>query len=416
MSILYLLGIRIFQILITIASLFNLKAKLWVNGRRKVFQNLKIVIKPNEDIAWFHCASLGEFEQGRPVIKAFKEKYPSYKILLTFYSPSGYEIRKNYERADYVFYMPLDTPSNAKQFMSIVNPKVIFFVKYEFWYFFLKEIRNTNTPLYLISGIFREDQRFFKSKGVFSKKMLSCFKHFFVQNNESKILLNSVNINNVTITGDTRFDRVYSIAKQSKKLPVIEQFTKNDLVLIAGSTWKPDEELLIKYFNESNHNFKMIIAPHEIHKENITRIVKSFTENTNVAKYSDVNENKNSTSEILIIDNIGLLSSLYKYGNLAYIGGGFGKGLHNILEAATFGLPVIFGPNHKKFQEAIELKNLNSAFLISNYTDLKECLDNFFENLDQIKLCGKISAEFVENKRGATESILKIVEKDLLKS
>ncbi len=409
MTILYLFGIRIFYILVTIVSIFNPKAKLWLKGRKKIFKELSKKIHSDDKIAWFHCASLGEFEQGRPVIESFRQKYPDYKILLTFYSPSGYEIRKNYEEADFIFYLPLDTPRNAKLFLNIVNPEFVFFIKYEFWYFFLREIWERKIPLYLVSGIFRRNQRFFKKHAVKSRKMLGWFTHFFVQNEESKILLQSISINNVTVTGDTRFDRVYEITQQSKDLPLIEKFVKNNLVIVAGSTWKPDEDILIKYFNESNTRFKLIIAPHEIHKENINRIIKSVSKEKAVMKYSEANKESVSNADVLIIDSIGLLSSIYKYGHIAYIGGGFGKGIHNILEAATFGLPIIFGTNYKKFQEAVDLIKSGGAFSIVNYNELENSLTSLLKDPDKLRECGKVSLNYVEKNRGATDTILRMV-------
>lgn len=412
MTILYLLGIRIFQILVLLASPFNSKAKLWLKGRKTIFKSLKQNVDSNEKIYWIHCASLGEFEQGRPLIEALKNAYPQYKILLTFYSPSGYEIRKNYEHADYVYYLPLDTPLNAKHFVEMVKPQAVFFVKYEFWYFFLREINKRNIPLYLVSGIFRKNQRFFKPNGIKSRKMLKWFTHFFVQNEESKELLQSINITNVSVAGDTRFDRVYDITQKAKSLPLIESFTKDEIVLIAGSSWKADEELLLKYFNESTHQFKLIIAPHEIHKENITRIEKTISDSKKILKFSEANKTNIHKADVLIIDSIGILSSVYKYGNIAYIGGGFGKGIHNILEAATFGLPILFGPNYLKFKEAIELIKLKGAFTIKNYDELKSKLDSFLSNQERIKESGKISSKYVEQNRGATAHILNAIKMD----
>ena len=409
MTILYILGIRIFHILVIITSLFNSKARLWLKGRKGMYTELENCINPKDKIAWFHCASLGEFEQGRPVIEAFKEKHIDYKILVTFYSPSGYEIRKNYELADFVFYLPLDTSRNAKQFLTLVNPKIVFFIKYEFWYFFLKEIGKRKIPLYMVSGIFRNNQRFFKKRAVKSRKMLGWFTHFFVQNDESKELLQTVGLNNITVTGDTRFDRVYTILEQSIKLPLVEQFVKNNLTLVAGSSWKVDEDIILKYLKETDNSFKIIFAPHEIHKENINRIVNSVTGNKKVIKYSEANENNISDADVLIIDSIGILSSVYRYGNIAYIGGGFGKGIHNILEAATFGMPIIFGSNYLKFQEAVDLIELKGAFPISEFSDLENTLDRFFDDPEQIRNAGAVSLKYVEQRRGATADILKVV-------
>ena len=406
MSFLYLFGIKIFHVLVRFASVFNTKAKLWLNGRKNIFDDLSQKIQPEDKIAWFHCASLGEFEQGRPLIEELKQRHPDFKILLTFFSPSGFEIRKNYEKADFVCYLPLDTPQNAKQFLNIVKPQLIFFIKYEFWYFFLKEIGKRKIPLYLVSGIFRGNQRFFRKYTVLSRKMLSWFTHFFVQNEDSKQLLNSINIQNVTVTGDTRFDRVFTITQQSKDLPIIEKFAQNNTLLIAGSTWKPDEEILTKFFNQSDNQLKLIIAPHETHKENINRIIKLFPDKNLVRRYSEAIETDVSNFNVLIIDSIGILSSIYKYGQIAYIGGGFGKGIHNILEAATFGIPIIFGPGFKKFQEAVDLIKLGGAFSISNFEDFQDTINSFIENKEKIVRKGNVSSSYVKEMKGATDKIL----------
>ncbi|HAN19093.1 MAG: 3-deoxy-D-manno-octulosonic acid transferase [Bacteroidetes bacterium GWC2_33_15] len=395
-----------YYFLILLSSPFNQKAKLWIRGRKNIFNRIKASVNPNDKTAWFHCASLGEFEQGRPLIEAFREKYPGHKILLTFYSPSGYEVRKNYEKADYIFYLPLDTPVNAKRFLNIVNPEIVFFIKYEFWYYLIKETGKRGIPLYLVSGIFREKQLFFKWYGKPFRLMLENFTHFFVQNKTSEKLLKSVGINNTTITGDTRFDRVFSIAQQSKILPLAERFKQNNRVLILGSSWQPDEEIVLTYYNQNKNLFKLIIAPHEIENENINRIIKSVLPGKKVLKYSEANESNIELADILIIDSIGLLSSLYKYGDIAYIGGGFGKGIHNILEAATFGLPVVFGPNYKKFQEAVDLIEQGGAFTISDYTDFKNILDNTLSNPEKLKRTGKVSSDYVEYNKGATFKIL----------
>jgi 3-deoxy-D-manno-octulosonic-acid transferase len=392
-----------------IASLFNAKAKLWISGRKNLLKELGKEISSSDKIAWFHCASLGEFEQGRPVVEAFREQHKDYKILLTFFSPSGYEIRKNYDKADYVYYLPIDTTKNAKQFMDIVNPVVVFFVKYEFWQCFIGEIGNRKIPLYLVSGIFRKDHRFFKWYGGRARKILRNFTHFFVQNTESKNLLESINLENVVVAGDTRFDRVKTISEAAKNLPLIETLKNGKTTLVAGSTWKPDEEIIVKYLNSTNYDFKLIIAPHEIHKENIDRIERLFNQ-ISVLKYSEANESNIEEHNVLLIDNIGLLSSLYRYADVAYIGGGFGKGIHNTLEAATFGLPVIFGPNYERFQEAVDLKKLGGAFSISNQNDLNIVLDNLLENEQSISNAGSVSAKYVNDKKGATSEIIKLID------
>jgi len=410
MSGLYLLGIKIFYILVYFASFFHRKAKLWIRGRKHLFKKIALQVTPESKIAWFHCASLGEFEQGRPLIEAFKEKHTDYKILITFYSPSGFEIRKNYQHADYIFYLPLDTPRNAKKFLTLVQPDIIFFIKYEFWYFFLKEIYHRKIPLYLVSGIFRKEQRFFKSIHHNSRKMLGYFTHFFVQNEQSKKLLDSIDIKNVTITGDTRFDRVLTIAQQAKKLPLIETFKEKSVIFVAGSTWKPDEEIIIGYYNQQPSPFKLIIAPHEVHSQNIERILKLFDSDRKVIKYSDATIENINKADVLIIDCIGLLSSLYKYGDLAYIGGGFGKGIHNILEAATFGMPVVFGPNYNKFQEAVELIQQGGAIPIHNYNDFEQTINQMLVNKKILHEKGNIASKYVKQKAGATQKILTSIE------
>ncbi len=407
----YYLGIQIYYFLVLIASLLNRKAKLWIKGRKKLLKKIESRVNPEDKTAWFHCASLGEFEQGRPLIESFKEKHSDYKILLTFFSPSGFEIRKNYENADYIFYLPLDTPKNARKFINLVKPDIIFFIKYEFWYFFLKEIHQRKIPLFLVSGIFRKEQRFFKSINQKSKKMLGFFTHFFVQNNESEILLHSIGIKNVTITGDTRFDRVYAIAKQAKELPLIDKFKNKSNVFIAGSTWKPDEEIIINFFNQNTQHFKLIVAPHEVNPENIERILKLFDPNKNVVKYSEANIKNIDKADVLIIDCIGILSSLYKYGKIAYIGGGFGKGIHNILEAATFSMPIIFGPNYQKFQEAVDLIHQGGALAIHNYNDFEKVVNQMLVEKKLLEEKGKIASKFVEQKTGATDKILTSIDR-----
>lgn len=409
MMIFYLFGIKLLYIIAAIASLFNSKVKSWFKGQKNIFDKLKSEINTQEKLAWFHCASLGEFEQGRQLIETFKEKHKDYKILITFFSPSGYEIRKNYDKADYVYYLPLDTPKNAKQFLDIINPSLIFFIKYEFWYFFIREIGKRQIPLYLVSGIFRKNQRFFKSYAISSRQILKSFTHFFVQNKESQNLLSKINFTNVTISGDTRFDRVYTLSKQAKDLPLMEKFTANNITLIAGSTWKPDEEIIVSYFNENPQKFKLIIAPHEIHKEGVNRLINSFHKKIKIVKYSEANENNILSADVVIIDSIGLLSSLYKYGNIAYIGGGFGKGIHNTLEAATFGLPIIFGPNYLKFQEAKDLINLGAAESIDSASKLNKLLNTLLINNDEIIRKGNISAEYILKQKGATDKIISCI-------
>ncbi|WP_321279743.1 glycosyltransferase N-terminal domain-containing protein [Marinifilum fragile] len=404
MVLFYNLSIRLYVLLIRIAAFFNPKAKQWVVGRKNVFVKLQEEINGEEDIVWFHSASLGEFEQGRPVIESFKEKYPNSKILLTFFSPSGYEVRKNYEGADYIFYLPPDFARNAKRFMDIVNPKMAFFIKYEFWHHYLKELKKRNVPTYIFSTIFRPDQLFFKGYGSFHRKMLSAFTHLFVQNQESVDLLKRIGLSNVTLTGDTRFDRVYTIATNSKTLPKVEGFAQGKEVLIAGSTWPKDEENIIRYLNETKNSYKYIIAAHEVDEDHINNITSKIQKSW--VRYTKATKEEIDAAEVLVIDCIGVLSSLYRYGTVSYIGGGFGRGIHNTLEAATFGLPVIFGPNYHKFQEAKDLIEIGASKSYENYSELKNLLDIFYENSEKRNFSGLQSKNYVDKMRGASDKIL----------
>jgi 3-deoxy-D-manno-octulosonic-acid transferase len=399
MLLLYILGIRVYNFIIWVFSFFNQKAKFFIDGRKKLFEELEIKINNKEKHIWFHFASLGEFEQGRPVLEKLKSQYPAKKIVVTFFSPSGYEIRKNYALAD-VFYLPIDTASHAKRFIEAINPEMAIFTKYEFWHFYFKALKQRNIPLYLISGIFRENQSFFKWYGGFYRNILKAVTYFFVQNEESERLLKSIGINNVVVNGDTRFDRVYENAASPKSLPEIEKFINQAPTLICGSTWPEDEKLLAS-LPQKYPGWKFIIAPHEIHESHIESIEKQFPSGSlrfSVYKNSSADPHSN----ILIIDNIGMLSSLYQYGDMAYIGGGFGAGIHNTLEAAAFALPVIFGPKYDKFQEAKDLIALNAAKSISSENELQQAFTEF-QNNEGAKIASK---QYVANKKGATEAIL----------
>ncbi|WP_113663947.1 3-deoxy-D-manno-octulosonic acid transferase [Pedobacter nanyangensis] len=395
---LYNISMLIYGLLVRLASLFNAKAKLFVNGRKQIFRHISAKFNPNDQPIWFHFASLGEFEQGRPVLENIKVLKPNEKIIVTFFSPSGYEIRKNYTLADGIYYLPLDTISNAKKFIALVNPRMAIFTKYEFWPNYFRTLANANIPLYIISGIFRPNQVFFKEYGGFYRNVLGCVTHFFVQNEESAALLKGIGINNVAISGDTRFDRVYENAQAPKKLPIIEAFCGKSPVLIAGSTWPEDEKLLVG-LAAKNPNWKIVIAPHEIHEGHLNTIFDLFP---NALKFSAINSNMELKSQILVIDNIGMLSSLYQYGKIAYIGGGFGVGIHNTLEAAAFGLPVIFGPNYHKFQEAKDLIEIGAAKSISNTEELSTAFDHYVQQES-----GMLAKNFVASKKGATEMIIK---------
>lgn len=403
----YPLIIRFYGFSIRIASLFNSKAKQWIDGRKGIFESIKKSIKTDDNIIWFHAASLGEFEQGRPLIEQLKEKNPENKILLTFFSPSGYEVRNNYDKADYIFYLPLDTKYNAKRFLSLVKPKAVFFIKYEFWRNYIYEIHRNNIPLYLISGIFREDQVFFKWYGKSYRNVLEKFRHLFVQNEKSQELLNSININSSSIAGDTRFDRVKEIADSVIQDEKIINFIDNKKLIIAGSSWEADEKLLFEYFKNTDKNFKLIIAPHDIKGANIARLIKSV--NKPSIKYSELNENNGKNKDLLIIDNIGMLSSLYSYSDFAYIGGGFGAGIHNILEAAVYGQAVIFGPKFQKFDEAKEMVKTGSAFSINNYADLAEIFNKLLTDQSFLKEKSERADKFVKANLGSVDFILKQV-------
>ncbi len=403
MKFLYNFFILVYYLSIKIASLFNAKAKLWVLGRKNIFEHLQSTFKDaSSEIIWFHCASLGEFEQARPIIESIRKHETKYKILLTFFSPSGYEIRKNYAQADYIYYLPIDTIGNARKWIEIIKPSKVFFVKYEFWFNYLNELKRKEIPTYLVSGIFRDDHYFFKWYGGWFVKQLSCFTHFYLQDEKSISLLKSKGITNTTLAGDTRFDRVNDIANSIKTFPIVEQFKKNTPVLIMGSSWKEDETVI----SEINLNeYKVILAPHEIDESHIQSIIQLFSKRK-ILRYSQANSDNVSEANMLIIDNIGMLSSLYQYGAIAYIGGGFGKGIHNILEAATFGLPVLFGPNYNKFNEAKELIQLGGGFTFSNTLELEKTMKLLHDKII-LQKASQIAKNYVQGRIGATEIILR---------
>ena len=409
MQLIYNISILLYLQAIRIASLFNAKAKLWIDGRN----NQEIRIKNQEsqsEIIWFHCASLGEFEQARPLIEAIKQNPESQilnsksTIVLTFFSPSGYEIRKNYQYADYVFYLPIDTPANAEKFIEAINPALVFFVKYEFWFNYLQQLKRRNISTYLVSGIFIENHYFFKWYSAWFRRQLNCFTHFFLQDEKSCELLKAIGYKNITLSGDTRFDRVMDIAKNVKSFTLTEHFKQGKNILIAGSTWKEDEEIISTF---KSGNFKLIIAPHEIDENHINSIIGLF-KNSSIVRYSKANEENIKSADVLIIDNIGMLSSLYQYGTIAYIGGGFGKGIHNILEAATFGLPVIFGTNYQKFNEAKELIHLGGAFSIADYHEFDKTMQLLSDKV-VLQTASYISKNYIQGRVGATDIILKSI-------
>lgn len=401
---LYNIAIQLYSLLIRILSPFNTKASLFINGRKHIFDKIAKKVRPNTPHIWFHFASLGEFEQGRPVLEQLKTAYPEKKIVITFFSPSGYEIRKNYTLAEGVFYLPLDTPGNAQRFIQTIRPELAIFTKYEYWYHYFKALHQHNIPLLIISGIFRPNQIFFKSYGSFHRKMLGYVTRFFVQNHESIALLKTINIQNATLSGDTRFDRVAENATLPKRLDVIDKFCRNMPTLIAGSTW-PEDEQLIAQLCKMHPNWKFIIAPHEIGIHHIREIEKLFPE---AIKYSEfVVDTIDNQAQVLIIDNIGMLSALYAYGKVAYIGGGFGAGIHNTLEAAAFGIPVIFGPKYDKFQEAKDLVQLGAAKSINNLNELEVAFSALTTSVDS----GQIAKDYVDSKTGSTNQIVQYLAK-----
>lgn len=386
-------------------ALFSPKMKLFVDGRKEVFSILQSKINPTDKTIWFHAASLGEYEQGLPVIEKIKIQYPNHKIVVTFFSPSGYEVRKNNTIADATVYLPLDTKSNAQKFIKTINPELVFFIKYEYWPNYLNELKKLEIKTYLISGIFREKQAFFKWYGGFYRNALKTFDYFFVQNESSKKLLQSIGFNNVKISGDTRFDRVVSILERDNSLDFIEQFKNNQTTIVIGSSWPKDESLLLNFINQTDENLKFIIAPHNIKSEQILELQKSITKKTIL--FSE-KENKNlSNFNVFIIDTIGILTKIYSYADIAYVGGGFGNpGVHNILEPATFGVPIIIGPNYSHFAEAIALVHQEGCVSITTQNEMNEAFDNLIQNEDVRHEKGHICSTFVQMNKGATNIIL----------
>ncbi|MFK8302300.1 3-deoxy-D-manno-octulosonic acid transferase [Capnocytophaga stomatis] len=407
MKTLYTLSIYVVGFALKIIALFNKKLKLFVEGRKNLFPYLQENIQKGERYVWVHTASLGEFEQGLPVIKALKNR--GKKILVTFFSPSGYEIRKNSPDADLVVYLPLDTPKNARKFLEIVQPEMAIFVKYEFWYHYLNELKNRGIKTYLLSGIFRENQIFFKPYGAMMRDCLRAFHHFFVQNEKSKKLLQSIGFENITVSGDTRFDRVSEILKRDNSLDFMEAFKGNSLCVVFGSSWESDEEIYLKAINYSdNKNVKYVIAPHDIKPEKIDSFRRKIALKT---VFFSEKEGKNlSEYDVLILDTIGILTKVYSYADIAYVGGGMGNsGLHNVLEPAVFGIPVMIGKNYDKFAEAKELVERGGVISVSTEKELEEKLSLLIQNLDKRAEIGKINADFVKKNSGATYEFLEIV-------
>ena len=408
---LYLLGVAV-------ASLFSEKVKKMWRGERDAFRVLREKVDPDAKYVWFHAASLGEFEQGRPIMEQLRRQHPDYKILLTFFSPSGYEVRKDYPGADIICYLPLDTITNARRFLRTVRPVMAFFIKYEFWYNYLHILRHRGVPVYSVSSIFRPGQIFFKWYGRQYGHVLKCFTHFFVQNEQSRELLSTIGITDVSITGDTRFDRVLQIKEQARQLPVVEAFlgeraSEPQKVFVAGSSWQPDEDIFVPFFAK-HPDWKLIVAPHVIGEDHLQQIEQKL-EGRKVVRYTDAEKSLSSSRsplssyDVLIIDCFGLLSSIYHYGQVAYVGGGFGVSIHNTVEAAVWGVPVIFGPNNQKFQEAQELKACQGGFEIGGAEDFARLMERLIADADYLKQSGNQAGNYVQGRAGATQKILEFV-------
>ena len=408
MTLLYNIAMLIYQSFIWLASKFNNnKATLFLSGRENVFALLEQKRLPGERYVWFHAASLGEFEQGRPIMESLKNSHPEFKILLTFFSPSGYEVRKDYQGADIICYLPMDMSWNVKRFLDIVQPDCAIFIKYEFWMNYLLELKKRQIKTYIVSAIFRESQLFFRSYGGFYRRLLKSFSHLFVQNDESVRLLHYIGVDNVTKVGDTRFDRVADIAAKSKDLPIVQAFKSDAKVLIAGSSWPNDENILLPFFNQ-NLSLKLIIAPHEIDEGHLQSIISQLKRP--YVRYSQATIENVKEVDCLIIDCFGLLSSIYRYGEIAYVGGGFGVGIHNILEAAVYGIPVVFGPNFRKFQEAVDLHQEGGAFVVDSYESFSQIMSEFLEeNSSLYSSACKVSNDYSQANKGATSKVVNAI-------
>ncbi|WP_396139602.1 3-deoxy-D-manno-octulosonic acid transferase [Flavobacterium sp.] len=392
--------------IVKLVARFSPKIKLFVEGRKTVFQSLESKISSSDKTIWFHAASLGEYEQGLPVMEKIKKEFPNHKIVVTFFSPSGYEVRKNNSIADACVYLPLDTKSNAQKFLKLVHPDLVFFIKYEYWPNYLNELKTLNIKTYLISGIFRENQAFFQWYGGFYRNALKAFDYFFVQNESSKLLLQKLGFNNVKISGDTRFDRVVSILERDNSLDFIKLFKNNTIAIVIGSSWPKDESLLVNYINQTNEKVKFIIAPHNIKVEQIQELKNSITKKT--VLFSEKENTDLSNYDVLIVDTIGILTKIYSYAEIAYVGGGFGNpGIHNILEPATFGIPIIVGPNFTNFAEAVALVHQEGCVCVANQNELNDAFSNLISNEDIRHEKGHICSTFVQMNKGATDVIIK---------
>ncbi len=407
MKLIYNIGILIYTLIVRIVSPVNRKAGLMVKGHKGWYEMLSAKVKVGEKYIWMHCASLGEFEQGRPVIEAIKKQMPQYRIILTFFSPSGYEVRKNYQHADIICYLPPDSPRNAEMFASLVNPEKVIFVKYEFWNNYISAVRRRNIKLYLISGIFREGQYFFRWYGAFFRKILQKFTWIFVQDQRSLDLLHSIGIRDCSLAGDTRFDRVKQIAGYAKDINVLEKFSGNEKIFLAGSSWKQDEEIIATYINKYPQRMKWVFAPHEIDQSNLERLENLLRVKS--VRFSEFEEGP-PDAMVLIIDNIGMLSSAYRYAYVAEVGGGFGKGIHNILEPACWSIPVMFGPRHEKFREANDLIVCEGGKSFNGYKDFEKILDRWIFNEKEYKKAAESAGSYVKKNTGATGKIMEIIQ------
>ncbi len=403
MLIIYNTGIFLYNLAIRLFSLFNNKARILLLGRKETMAAIK-KLDIQEKSIWIHCASLGEFEQGRPVIEAIKKKDPSKIIVLTFFSPSGFEVRKDYDLVDYVFYLPSDRKCNVQKFVDAIHPEVAIFVKYEFWFHYLKYLNNHGVKTYIVSAIFRPEHAFFKWYGGWYAKMLQYFTKLFVQDEESGSLLAQIGVDRFQISGDTRFDRVWEIAQTSKEYPELLEFSEGASVLVGGSSWPAGESLIAEYL-KINPNVKLLLAPHEIHEAHIKQIEELLPGES--VRYTCIKDVDLKSVRVLIVDTMGMLSSMYRYGDVAYIGGGFGSGIHNTIEASTFGLPVVFGPNYKKYKEACDLIEVKGGYTVSNQLEFNHIMNKLFSDLEFYKNASDASAAYVERMRGATQLIIK---------
>lgn len=411
MQALYTFFIQMYGFAISITAHFNPKANLWISGRKNWKNKMKQAISPDDKVIWVHCSSLGEFEQGRPVMEKIKKEFPYHKLAVSFFSPSGYEVRKDYQGADYIFYLPLDTPKNAKQLIKILHPEVLILVKYEYWYNLLKRLQKKDIPVIVISAVIKEDNLFFRPFGSWFRKIIAGIEHFFVQDNDSKNLLESIGIEKVTVSGDTRFDRVKEIREANARVEFIEKFKGNSKLIVAGSTWSDDEEILVKFIHEKlPDDWKLIFAPHNIKEKEIISLSEKINKKTAVYTKSDQNQIENS--QILILDTIGTLTKIYAYSDVSYVGGGFTKtGVHNTLEPTVFGVPIIFGPNYENYFEAIDLLENQGAVRFIDQYDFDQKMTNLIENEDERKLRGNAAENYIQGKPNSTELII-----DYLKS